>query len=308
MIMGAGAIGSVFGGFLAKAGHDVTLIGRPWHLNPIREKGLHIRGIWGDYRITNLTCRTSIPDDVSFDLVLLSVKSYQTRQAVTELCRHLPKNVPILSLQNGLGNLEILSELAGAERTLGGRVIFGAEIPAPGEVRVTVIADAVAIGPMKGSSFPYEKVEEFASVMDASGTPCRATHEIERFIWAKVLYNVALNAPAAILGINYGKLLDHEATKDLMGILLSEAFAVAKAEGIPLEWSSSEEYQETLFRRLLPPTASHFPSMLQDIAKGKKTEIDALNGALVRLGEKHGIPTPVNRTLTLLIRFKEEFK
>lgn len=171
LIMGAGAIGSVFGGFLAKGGHDVTLIGRPWHMDAIQAKGLHISGIWGEHRVTNLLTRTTVP----------------------------------------------------------------------GEVAVTVYADRVVIGPMKGSRFPVRKTEEIAAVIHGSGIPCMAAPEIEQYIWGKVLYNAALNAPAAILEINYGK----------------------------------------------------------------KTEIEALNGAIVRLGQKHAIPAPVNETLTRLIRFKE---
>jgi len=306
LVMGAGAIGSVFGGFLAKAGHTVTLIGRPRHMEAITQDGLRITGIWGDHTVRNLSALTSLPHESDGDLILLTVKSYQTEAAMEEVRRTHPGNAPVLSLQNGLGNVEAVASAVGADRTLGGRVIFGAEIPKPGTVKVTVIADAVAIGPIRGSDFPFDKAEEIARAIDGTGIPCRAVHEIERFIWGKVLYNVALNAPAAILGINYGKLLEAEVTKELMGEIIGEAFAVAEGEGIKLDWDRPEEYRETLLQRLLPPTASHFPSMLQDIQKGKRTEIDALNGALVRLGEQQGIATPVNQTLTRLIRYKEE--
>ncbi len=305
LVMGAGAIGSVFGGFLAKAGHAVTLIGRPRHMEGIADEGVKITGIWGDHTVRNLSALTSLPRETDVDLILLTVKSYQTEAAMEEVRCTLPGNAPVLSLQNGLGNVETIASAVGPDRTLGGRVIFGAEIPKPGTVKVTVIADAVAVGPIGGSAIPFEKAEEIARTIDAAGIPCRAVHEIERYLWGKVLYNVALNAPAAVLGINYGKLLESEATMKLMGEIISEAFAVAEAQGVKLDWDTPEEYRETLFHRLLPPTASHFPSMLQDIQKGKQTEIDALNGALVRLGEENGIATPVNKTLTRLIRYKE---
>ncbi|MEK6777505.1 MAG: 2-dehydropantoate 2-reductase [bacterium] len=308
LIMGAGSIGSVFGGFLAKGGHDVTLIGRPWHMEAIQAKGLHISGIWGEHTVTNLLTRTTVPGEGEFDLVLLTVKSYQTREAVIELDRHIKAPTPILSLQNGLGNLEAIADIVGPDRTLGGRVIFGAEIRKPGEVSVTVYADRVVVGPMRGSRFPAQRTEEIAALIDRSGIPCMAAPEIERYIWGKVLYNAALNAPAAILEINYGKLLEHESTKALMREIIVEAFAVAHADGIQLDWSSPEEYLESLFQKLIPATALHFPSMLQDIHHGKKTEIEALNGAIVRLGQKHAIPTPVNETLTRLVRFKEADK
>ncbi|PIX85759.1 MAG: 2-dehydropantoate 2-reductase [Nitrospirae bacterium CG_4_9_14_3_um_filter_53_35] len=305
LVMGAGSIGSVFGGFLAEGGHEVTLVGRPWHMEAIQAKGLHISGIWGDHTVTNLRTLSSLPDEGGLDLVLLTVKSYQTRESVSELDRHILDPVPILSLQNGLGNLETIAEIVGPDRTLGGRVIFGAEIRNPGEVAVTVYADRVVVGPMRGSRFPARKTEEIAAAVDGAGIPCMATREIERYIWGKVLYNAALNAPASILEINYGKLLENESTKALMREIIVEAFAVANADHITLDWPSPEAYLEILFDRLIPPTASHFPSMLQDIRHGKKTEIDAINGAIARLGQKHAIPTPVNETLSRLVRFKE---
>ncbi len=305
LVMGAGAIGSVFGGFLARGGHEVALVGRARHMDAIQREGLRISGILGEHTVINLLARTSIPDEGGYELVLLTVKSYQTGDAVLELDRTLRDKAPILSLQNGLGNLEAVSEIAGTDRTLGGRVIFGAGIKAPGEVQVTVYADRVAVGPMKGSRFPFRRVEEIASLIDGCGIPCFATEEIERYLWGKVLYNAALNAPAAIIESNYGKLLEHESTRELMKEIVAEAFAVARKVGVTLDWNSPEEYVKVLFEKLIPPTASHFPSMLQDIQHGKKTEIDAMNGAIVGLGKKHGVATPVNETLARLVKFKE---
>jgi 2-dehydropantoate 2-reductase len=303
--MGAGAIGSVFGGFLAKAGNRVTLVGRAWHLDAIRQRGLRISGIWGSHTVSNLICRRAVPTNEPCDQVLLSVKSYQTREAVQQLRDALDRETPILSLQNGLGNIEVIAEMIGVDRTVGGRVIFGAEIPEPGAVTVTVYADPVAIGPVRGSRLPLSTSEKIAAVIEQAGIPCLSTGEIERYIWGKVLYNAALNAPAAILEVPYGALLEHDTGRQLMAAVIHEAFAVAHAEGISLDWTSPEAYRKTLFDRLIPSTASHFPSMLQDIHRGKETEIDALNGAIARLGKHRGVPTPVNETLTRLIRFKE---
>lgn len=305
LVMGAGAIGSVFGGFLAGAGHGVTFIGRDWHMDAVRTAGLTITGIWGNHRITSVSPLTSLRSGGSFDLILLTVKSYQTEHAVRELHGNIPGEVPVLSLQNGLGNLESIAEIIGIKRTLGGRVIFGAEIHQPGHVKVTVSADAVAIGPMAGSDFPYERAEAIAALIDAAGIPCQATGDIDRFIWGKVLYNVALNAPAALLEMNYGGLPETPETIALMEAILEEAFAVAASQGITLDWPSPQAYLETLLTKLIPATAAHFPSMLQDIRKGKRTEIDALNGAIVRLGRARGLKTPVNETLTRLIKSKE---
>lgn len=305
LVMGGGAIGSVFGGFLAKAGHRVMLIGRDWHMDAVRNAGLTITGIWGNHRITTLCPMTCLPSRDGVELIILTVKSYQTEHAVREVHRHIPGEVPILSLQNGLGNLECIAGIVGRSRTLGGRVIFGAEIPEPGRVKVTVSADAVAIGPMIGSDFPYERAEAIAAIIDEAGIPCLATKDIEGVIWEKVIYNLALNAPAALLEVNYGRLPETPDAIELMGAIVEEAFSVAASQGLSLNWPSPQSYLKALLTKLIPATAAHFPSMLQDIRKGKRTEVEALNGAIVRLGRARGLRTPVNETLTRLIKAKE---
>ena len=163
LVLGAGAIGSVFGGFLAKAGHDVCLLGREPHIKAVNEKGLLIDGIWGTYTVRNLKGYTCIEEIAnknrgSFDIALLSVKSYDTEEMINELKKYFPELLPVVSLQNGLGNIEKIEANLGKEKTIGGRVIFGVEFIEPGHVRVTVSADRTVIGGLKGGierSFLY---------------------------------------------------------------------------------------------------------------------------------------------------------
>lgn len=308
LVMGAGAIGSVFGGLLAQAGHAVTLLGRAAHMEAIRAQGLAIGGIWGEHLVRSLVTVTSIselsPPPPPFDAVLITTKSYDTEAAVCQALPFLGPSSLVVSLQNGLGNLETIAEIAGPERAVGGRVIFGVDLVEPGRVVVTVFGGDVMLG-SPGNADLGGRIKELASASSAAGIPTQATENIQGFIWGKVLYNGSLNALSALLGVPYGALLETEATRDLMTSLIRETFAVARAEGAPLPWDEPEQYRRALFEELIPATAAHFASTHADLRRGRRTEIDSLNGAVVRLGRLHGVPTPVNSTLTLLIAAAE---
>ena len=309
LIYGAGSIGCVFGGFLSKAGEEVVLLGRPAQMEAIKAKGLQIEGIWGAHQIKDLLAYSNsehLKEDHAgtFDLILLTVKSYDTVAALADIVNIINNKTIVLSLQNGLGNIEAVSKALGQEQTLGGRVIFGAETAVPGAVKVTVSADDVVIGKISPNT-SLEKVEEIASLFSFAGIKTRTTPEIDKFIWGKVIYNCALNGLASLLNINYGQLLDSEHTKDIMRRIVGEVYLIAQKKGIALEPATKEEYIKTLFNRLIPLTSSHRPSMLQDIEKGKKTEIDALNGAIIRMGKDASISAPTNQLITELIKYKE---
>ncbi|MCX5895542.1 MAG: ketopantoate reductase family protein [Proteobacteria bacterium] len=310
LILGAGAIGSVFGGFLARGGHRVCLIGRPSHIEAIQKSGLFIAGIWGEHVIRNLKgyvdlSALSEQEKSSFDTILLTVKSYDTDAMLNELKNNFPTPPPVVSLQNGLGNIEKIEAHLGREKTIGGRVIFGVEFVAPGSVRITVSADRTVLGGLSGgvdNSF----VEKIAQAFTASHITAEAVPDINRYIWGKVLYNCALNGLATLINVHYGKLLSFAGTKDIMAHIVREIFTIIRRKNISVEWETSDEYVTHLFGTLIPRTFDHHPSMLQDIMRHKRTEIDALNGALVRLGNELGIDLPYNWTVTQLIKAKED--
>ncbi len=309
IVMGAGAIGSVLGGFMALAGHRVSLVGRAPHMEAIRNRGLLIEGIWGEHLVRNLSTFTAAADlqREDWDLIIIATKSHDVEMAARQIEPLLSARTLALSIQNGLGNLETVSEVVGPHRALGGRVIFGVETLSPGRVRITVYADKVMLG-SPGEHVEYRRVEEIAQAFTRAGIPAEATGEIETFIWGKVLYNCCLNALSALLEVNYGELLEHDETRQIMSEVIVEIFAVAKKKGVPLGWDAPLEYQDLLFGRLIPDTYGHRASMLQDILKGKRTEIDSMNGAVASLGEQLGVSTPVNRLLTRLIKAKESVK
>lgn len=307
-IMGAGAIGSAIGGMIAKSGQgiEVTLVGRDPRIKAIRKNGLRITGIWGEHIVTNLNAVTS-PPHKDYDIIFLTVKSYDTKTAARAALPMLGPDTAIVSMQNGLGNVETLAEIAGGERTVGGMGIFGAVVPGPGAVRVTVIASETLIGEIDGSITPTQRVKYIVRMLESAGIPTKPSDNVMQEIWHKALYNIALNPLSAVFEVTYGKIADNPHTRWLAGKMISEAFLVAKAAGMDLGMVSPDEYMEILWSQLLPPTRDHRSSMLQDIIRGKVTEIDYINGKVVELGVEYGIKTPYNNAVVRMVKAKEVF-
>jgi 2-dehydropantoate 2-reductase len=303
LIAGAGAIGSVVGGMLSAAGHRVTLLGRTAHLDAIAREGLRITGLLGIRTIRGL----SLADDAArldgrFDLILCTVKPYDTAAIADAIADRIAEDGIVVSMQNGLGNIEALAARFGLGRVLGGRVIFGSEIERPGCARVTVFADPVAIGPAPalhgGCSQELEaRAGDVARILDSAGIAAVACRDIMPVIWTKLLYNVALNPLGALYEMSYGELAGDEDLRAIMNDVIDEAFAVARRLEIALPFRDPQAYLETFYGRLVPATSSHRPTMLYDLKNRGKTDIDALNGRIVELAEAAGLAAPVNRML-----------
>lgn len=304
--MGAGSIGSVVGGFLHLGGHEVYLLGQGAHIEAVERRGLQITGIWGEHHAPSPRAGSSVSGMLESgfrpEWTLLCVKSYDTRAALDDLRPVIGFQRGIVSMQNGLGNVEAIQEAAPG-LAVGGRVIFGARTPGPGTVEVTVCADDVLLGPAPGGP---AGVEEVARALDESGVPCRYEERILAYIWDKVLYNVCLNAPATVLGTDYGSLGDDPDAWAIIESLAGEFYSVAAARGIDLVSSDVATYLQRLRCELLPPTREHRSSMREDMESGRRTEIESLNGAVCRLGAESGVGTPVNEALTRMIRFLEQ--
>ncbi len=308
LIFGAGAIGTLIGGLLAGAGHQVTFIGRKWNVEGIRNNGIRIQGVWGEHTIPPQPAYESveqIPESArNFDQVLICVKAFSTAEAISACKPLLNESTLVISFQNGYGNCQLIAEHIGWHHTLGARVITGAELRESGMIHVTVHADSVRLGHYY-RDFPMQHLESIALTMKEAGIPIEATEQLEQFIWAKIVYNAALNPTGALLGVTYGQLAENEETQQVMKHIVNEAFSVTKAHGIKQFWDSADEYLEAFYQKMIPPTAAHFPSMLRDLEKKRRTEIDVLNGAISKLGKEKQIPTPYNDTITSLIRFRE---
>jgi len=312
LIAGAGALGLVIGGMLKSAGHDVALLGRPRHLDAITHHGLIIHGLFGHREVAGFEYFRDIGEirHRKFGLILLTVKSYDTAATAAHLSDLLAEGGVAVSAQNGLGNLEILAHHLGREKVLATRVIFGAEIEQPGRVRVTVIAEPVAIGPapdLGGEATPMlaRRAEQIAAVLSTIGIPTQAVDDIRPYLWTKLFYNAALNPLGALLRLHYGALGEDPELRRIMDAIVQEAFALAQGSGVRLPFDSAADYLSVFYERLLPATFDHRPSMLADLLHRGRTEIGALNGRIVEMAAALGLDAPVNRMVTALIRARE---
>ena len=205
LIAGAGALGSVYGCFFRRAGYPVTLLGRTAHLDAIAASGLHIEGLWGEHHATGFDLITDATQaKTPFDAILISAKSCDTDAIAPAIAPVLAGDGVAISLQNGLGNVEKIAAQVGWERALAARVIFGAEVLAPGRVRVTVYADPVLIGVWQDGPGPHLEAaaRRWAERFAAAGIPAAYCDDIKAALWGKVLYNAALNPLSALLGVH----------------------------------------------------------------------------------------------------------
>ena len=306
LIAGLGALGTVFGTLLKEAGHTVHALTREKYLASLADRRLRVSGIWAEHNAVLDGIHGSIEPlrNTSFDLIILTVKSYDTAAAIEQVKPLVGRDTLVVIAQNGYGNYETVAEAVGKDHALLARIIFGVKLSAPGRAEVTVIADAVRIGQPQGA-VPAGRVKEVASLLNASGIPTAYAENVEAILWDKILYNAALNPLGAVLECTYGQLADNPETRRLMDRIIQEIVLVAQAHHVPLSWRTAEEYKMHFYTHLVPPTAKHFPSMYYDVKAGKRLEIDALNGAVVRLAAEKGIRVPVNETITALIKAKE---
>jgi 2-dehydropantoate 2-reductase len=300
-VVGAGAIGSYFGGMLARAGSTVTLIGRENHVDASRRDGLLFQSGGTEERIPILAT-TDIAAVRDARLVLFCVKSLDTEGAAAKMAPHLATDAVILSLQNGVDNAERI-RLHTTNPVMPVLVYAGANIPAPGSVQHTGGGNLI-IGQTKrfrGGESGARLLGEIAALFASADVPVTISQDIEAELWTKLVMNCAYNAISALSGARYGQMVALPEIRSLMRDAVSEVAQVARAKGVHLPNDIVDAAMK--LADAMPQTTS---STAQDIAKGKPTEIDHLNGYVVRQGEALGIATPVNRTLNALMKLLEQ--
>ncbi len=303
LVYGLGAIGITFATFLKEAGN--TVFGKVKEKN--FPKKLYVSGIWGNHSAELDRLSSDILDfkDEDIDLIILSVKAYNTEEALKDIKQIIKDNTILLLTQNGYGNYELAIKYIGKDKTLLSRVIFGAKVIEKGKVNITVNADDVIIG-QPDRALPEDKIKDIVNVIRKSGIPTSYSPDVYKILWDKIIYNCALNPLGAILSCSYGDLADNRYTREVMNKIVNEIFEITKAYKIELNWENPKDYLNFFYKKLIPPTKEHYPSMFYDIQTGKRTEIDALNGAIVRLAKAKGLETPTNELITNLIKFKEK--
>ena len=297
-MIGPGAVGGYFGGKLALAGAPVTLLGRPGggsdHMAMLARDGLRIEGI--DFEET---IPVEVTDNVSVvghvDLVLFAVKTLDTVAAGCSIAPHLPPGAIVVSLQNGVDNVDRLAEVA--VDALPAVVYIAAAIERPGVVKHRGRGDLVL-----GHATRGKDVRRVASWFEAAGVRSRVSDQIEAELWGKLVINAMANAVSALTGAPYARIAAHEPSMRVANEVAAEAFAVARAAGIQLNEQAVTTEAATIYGALGQATSS----TQQDIARGKATEIDSLNGVIARKGEALGVPTPVNRALWALVSLREK--
>ena len=289
-VIGAGAVGCYYGGLLLRAGHDVTFIGRPAHVDAINANGLllDLKTFKGYLPAKSATDTKTL---TSPDLVLVCVKSADTEQAGRALAGRLRPDTSVLSLQNGVDNAQRLSAVIG-QAVIPAVVYVGSEMAGPGHIRHHGGGD-LAIGPSAAS-------QALAQTLEAAGVHTTISDHIEVTLWSKLAINCAFNALSAVADISYGPMLEVEGAKDVVTRAVQETIAVARANGVSLG-------DDLLANILNIPTMmpQQKSSTAQDLARGKPSEIDFLNGHVVRKGAELGVPTPTNHALQVMVKLAE---
>jgi len=313
LIYGGGSVGLGIASCLLKSETPVSIIAREDTVSCLRQYGLVRKGIFGEYYAepADFDCFSSLSatSEQIYDYILVSTKSCDTLEAVEDILQHktcFDDITRIVLFQNGWGNAEIFSSFLPKEQIFNARVITGFSRPKPNEVLITVHADAIHIGSLFGSN--SSKIESLCKAITEGGIPCEPTNEIEKDLWAKMLYNCALNPLGAILDVPYGILAENDSTRLIMDKILEEIFQVLAVAGYKTHWKKAGDFLKVFYSRLVPDTAEHKSSTLQDIHAKKKTEIEALNGAVIKLAEKYNINVPYNKTVYNMIKFIEANK
>ncbi len=302
-VLGAGAVGCYFGGMLARAGAPVTLIGRPPHVGAISRHGLFFDGLHFQEQIP-VAASTQVGAVRDAEIVLFCVKTLDTEEAATSLAPHLAPSAAVISLQNGVDNVERIRSAAKID-PFAAVVYVAAAMTAPGRVKHSGRGDLILgdlPGRGEGEGNRQRQLKSMATLFERAGVPCRVSENVAGDLWTKMIINCTYNAVSALGRAPYYRATGNPWTRAVMVKVIEEAIAVAHAAGVRLP---DVNMVETVLKisETMPNATS---SMAQDLARGRRTEIDSLNGYLVRRGAELGVATPVNQTLHALVKLLEE--
>jgi 2-dehydropantoate 2-reductase len=325
LVVGAGAIGCLVGGRLAAADHDVTLVARDWLAHRIADSGLRLNIRGETIYVPNLAAVTTVAEAIfefgPFDLALFTMKSYDTASGIQELQASLDRPLSVMSLQNGVGNEQLLSEAFGAHRVIAGIITAPAEMPVPGVIRAG--SGGIGLAPLN----PAKSVTSVVAALQSARFETRVYDDWRALKWSKLLLNLIGNATSAILDwppeqiFSNARLFDLEwrAWQEALAVVAVQGLRVVSLPGYPLpwalrllRWTPPSLLQSMLKRAIVRGRGGKMPSLHIDLEKGKpSSEVTVLNGAVVDVGRQLGIPTPVNavltETLTDIVRGKLEW-
>jgi 2-dehydropantoate 2-reductase len=302
-VVGCGAMGSIYAGLLAAAGHEVWAVDT-WadHMAAIRERGLRVTGASGD-RTVHLAGAVATPAEIGrpVDVVILATKAPQVAAAADALPAILGPDTAVISLQNGLGGPEQVAARLGAERVVIGVVGgFGASVPEPGCAHHNGW-EFVRLGELAGPGVS-ERVRRLGRLWESGGFKVLLFDDVHQLVWEKLICNATFSGPCALTGLTVGEVLDDADAWSVASSCGAEAWAVARAKGIPVDFDDPVAYVRAFGAKI--PHAR--PSMLLDHLAGRRSEVDVINGAIARVAAEVGLTAPVNATVTALIKVKEQ--
>lgn len=301
-IIGAGAMGCLYGGKLSTLEDNEVFLIDVWkdHVDAVNQNGLAMEEGGKELIYSKVKAVTDAAAAGVCDLAIIFVKSTLTGVAVKSNRSVFGPNTLILTLQNGLGNIELIEKELGRKNIIAGTTAHGATMLGPGKMRHAGVGKTI-IGELSGKN--TERLNNLVGLLCAAGLESESSDNAMGLLWDKLLVNVGINALTALTGIHNGELLNYPELEKILEAAVSEAHAVSKAKGIKLQFDDPVSHTKNVCQA----TAENKSSMLQDVTNGKRTEIDMINGAVCREGESMGIATPANSVLTNLILFKQRY-
>jgi len=297
-VLGAGAMGSFFGGLLAERGLDVVLID-VWqeHVDNINAEGLRIVGEGGDRRV-KVRATSKPEEEAPVDVVFVQCKAAHTAGAIKGAAKMFTKDTIFISFQNGLGNEELVEELMGPGSVLGGLTAQGANIEGPGHIRAHTHLPTW-IGEMDGKS--SSRVAQLCSLFSEHNLPCQESQEIRKQIWCKLLYNLAVSPMSTLTDLSLREVFETPGSRAVADLLVREGLAVAAAEGVAIP----AEEADHILEKVIASRQENKTSMCVDVLKKRQSEVDFINGRIVALAKRHGIQTPVNVAMVFFVKALE---
>lgn len=287
-VIGTGGVGGYFGGRLARAGFDVIFLARGEHLREIRQNGLRVKSVNGDFIIENAQATDSIREIGLADIIILAVKAWQVRDISRELGSIIKKDTIVLPLQNGVLTAEELAENIPAGNIIGGLCKIISKVESPGVINHFALEPTVIFGEF--GSRGTERAELLKSVFDRAGIDAHISEDINADLWKKFIA-ICVSGLLAVTKTNYGELRELKETRQLMTELIREIFSLSQRLKINIE----PEFPDRLISLIDTYPRETTSSLTRDVREGKPSEIEYQNGTVVRLGEKYGVATPVNR-------------
>jgi len=295
-IMGSGGVGGYYGGLLAKAGQELTFIARGAHLQAIRDKGLHVKSVHGDFTVSPVKA-TDRPGEIgAVDLVLVATKTYHTEEAAQAIKPLIGDNTVVISLQNGIDAAERIGSAVGMERMLGGATWLSAAIEAPGRIGQYSQFRRIALGELDGRITP--RAQAVASAFATTPAVVELVPNIRQMLWTKFVFISAISALGGLTRVSMGEYRHVPEAREVLAQAMAEVSAVAQACGVALD---ADIVAKTLsFIDAAAPDMR--PSMQRDLEAGRMSELESLIGVVVRLGRERGVPTPMMRLAYALLK------